>query len=109
MDVPDVLSRVCPRRSGFYSRVAKREGPPERAFQCSLAKRATVSLPLLADLLGAASAVGAHVFLKADESLSGPIACVVLQRRMRERSRISHLWSAADIGFTHHKGQRDTP
>jgi hypothetical protein len=25
---------------------------------------------------------------------------------MREWSRMSHLWSAADIGFTHHKGQR---
>jgi hypothetical protein len=36
----------------------KVKGPPERAFQCSLAKRAAVSLPLLANLLDAVGFAG---------------------------------------------------
>jgi hypothetical protein len=36
----------------------KVKGPPERAFQCSLAKLAAVSLPLLANLLDAVGFAG---------------------------------------------------
>jgi hypothetical protein len=49
MDVAKILSRAAK---------GEREDPPERALQSYLAKRGTVSLPLLANLLGAVGFAG---------------------------------------------------
>lgn len=53
MDVPEAHSRGCLASKGILSAKGERKCPLERAFQCSLAKRATVSLLLLANLIGA--------------------------------------------------------